>query len=131
MCWDPQMRFLILGAVATFLVSLIRSKHENSNNGGMEALTLIATLVVICLIDSVTSKKCEDDISALTSKLQYQKIKVFRDMQEEPQEINGKDHIVRDVYVIEPGMMIPADSILIQETDDQEKSNSPYIELAN
>ena len=45
--------------------------------------------------------------------------------------MNGKELIVGDVYVIEPGMMIPADSILIQETKDQVKSNSPYVNIAN
>lgn len=69
MCWDPQLRFLILGAVATFLVSRVNYKNNNSNNGGLEAMALIATLLIICTIDSITSKKCEDDITALTTKL--------------------------------------------------------------
>ena len=114
MCWDPQLRFLILGAIATYLVSKIKDKNNQSNNGGLEALALIGTLLVICVIDSITSKRCEDDITSLTSKLYNQKIKVFRDGSEEPVEVNSEDLIVGDVFILQPGMMIPADSILIQ-----------------
>lgn len=121
------MRFLILGAIATFLVSLIRSKDQSQNNGGAEALALIATLLVICSVDAFTSKKCEDDISALTAKLYNQKIKVFRDGKVEPEEIFGHDLLVGDVYIIYPGLMIPADSILIQEDDCIDKVSNPYI----
>ena len=62
----PELRFLIFGAIVTLMVSVIR---DDNNDGRWQALTLIGTLLVICFIDSVTSKKCEDDIQALTDKL--------------------------------------------------------------
>lgn len=31
------------------------------------------------------------------------------------------------MYLIEPGIMIPADSVLIQSTDNYEEATSPYI----
>ena len=127
MCWDPQMRFLIIGAIATFLVSRIEDKENSHNNGGLEALALIGTLFAICSIDSITSKKCEDDISKLTTKIYNQKVNVFRDGNEESFEIEGFNLIVGDVYTIRPGMMIPADSILIQVGESLEEVDNPYI----
>lgn len=109
----PELRFLILGSIVTLLVGATRT---DGGGNKLEALTLIATLFIICFIDSVTSKKCEDDIQKLTDKLQNQQIKVFRNGKKE--EINGQELVVGDVYVIEPGMMVPADSILIERVDN-------------
>jgi magnesium-transporting ATPase (P-type) len=109
-CWDPYLRFLLLGAFATLCVSGVSNKKSNS--GMYEALTLITTLFIISLIDAFTSKKCEDDISRLTEKLRAQKVLVVRDGK--ITKIKGEDLVVGDVFIIEPGMMIPADSIVIE-----------------
>lgn len=81
MCWDIQMRFLLIGSFTIFLISLHEKTFdkEEFTIGGSEALTMMSTLLIVCIIDSVTQKKCEDDIDQLTSKLKNEKIKVFRD----------------------------------------------------
>lgn len=68
MIFEPINRFLIIGAMAAFLLGLHKSKDESNEQGirKYEAVALIATLMLICFIDSITAKRCEDDISNLT-----------------------------------------------------------------
>lgn len=90
-----------------------------------EAIALIATLILICSIDAITSKRCEEDITKLTSKIQSQLIKTIRNGA--IQEVDTNELVVGDVFLIEPGMMVPADSILIQQTENPEEAKSPFI----
>lgn len=61
----------------------------------------------------------------MTSKIQSQLIKTFRNGA--IQEVDTNELVVGDVFLIEPGMMVPADSILIQQTENPEEAKSPFI----
>ena len=41
-------------------------------------------------------------------------------------EINGKELVVGDVYIIKPGMMIPADSVIVQCTEYEEAKKEDH-----
>ena len=60
-CWDIELRLLIFGAIATVFIGNTGNK-KGGDNSGSEAFTIIMTLILICLIDSITSKVAEEDI---------------------------------------------------------------------
>jgi len=112
-CWDIELRLLIFGAIATLFVGNTGSKKDGAGDkSGSEAFTIIMTLLLICLIDSITSKVAEEDIKSSRETLNIQMVEVQRN--NEIKSMKSNEIVVGDVFLIKPGTMIPADSILIE-----------------
>lgn len=106
---------LIIGAIVIGLLGAVRSKMDNLSEG----VTILITLIIVCALDAWTSKSCEDGIQQLLDKHTIQKVKVIRDGKIcEP--VEAQELVVGDVYLIEPGILVPADSILIECTEEGE-----------
>lgn len=107
--WQPVPSLLVLGAIVAVLFGAISSKHMNKIG---EGFTIIVTLLIVCALDAWTAKRCEDGIKEMIRANTVQDIKVIRGS--DSKDVKANQLVVGDVYFIEQGMMIPADSILIE-----------------
>lgn len=98
------------------MVSLIIGLLRYGAEGLTDGLSIIVALIIITVVNSANNYASERKLRDLVALTEEQTVGVYRNSSQ-PMTINAKHLVVGDVYLVEAGMKIPADSILLEGRD--------------
>ena len=107
---DPINRVLAVAAVVSLIIGVVK---DGVPGGLIEGTSIIIALTIIIVVGSVNNYRSERKLAELVSLAAKQEVRVYRGAATEPSTIDYEDLVVGDVYVVESGASIPADSILL------------------
>ena len=106
---DNMLKILMVGAIVSIVVGVAQ---RGPKTGWIEGGTILVTFLLVTIIDAFNAIQCEKKIQKLRMNINQFEIQVFRDSAFD-ETINSEDLVVGDIYKFKAGMMIPADSIII------------------
>lgn len=107
---DLLLRILVVAAIASLIIGVIT---EGWAEGWYEAVAILLAIVIVVTITTVNDYSQAQQFKALFKQSQDKLVKVLRDGR--LQEINIQELLVGDVYEIITGLIVPADTILIEK----------------
>ena len=109
-CKDDLLKILLPASVISAIIEYNDNGFESG--GWISGASIFLTFVVITIISSVSAFNCQQKILYLTKVSQKQEVSVFRNSNQSIS-IPVEELLVGDIYRIQSGMIVPADTILI------------------
>lgn len=106
---DSINRILLAAAIVSLIIGIVK---DGFPGGLIEGTSIIIALNIIILVNSVNNYRSERKLAELVNLAARQEVRVYRG-KAEPTTIDYEDLVVGDLYVVENGAKIPADSLLI------------------
>lgn len=106
---DRMLQLLLIAAVASFIIGVIT---EGLAHGWYESVAILVAVGIVVSITTVNDYSQAQQFKKLFKKSQNRIVKVVRDGK--LKEIDSQELLVGDVYEVNTGLIIPADSVLIE-----------------
>lgn len=106
---DPMLKILIVASLGSFVFQLSLGQMDE----GRVAISILLSFVIVTGITSYNILRCSANLQKMELNAQRQIVSVYRG-EKDTISIEATELQVGDIYRIEAGMMVPADSILIQ-----------------
>lgn len=107
---DSINRILLAAAIVSLIIGIVK---DGFPGGLIEGTSIIIALTIIIVVGSLNNYRSERKLAELVNLAAKQDVRVFRGERTEPVTIDYQDLVVGDLYQVEPGAKIPADSILL------------------
>ncbi len=104
-----MLQLLLIAAVASFIIGVIT---EGLAHGWYESVAILVAVGIVVSITTVNDYSQAQQFKKLFKKSQNRIVKVVRDGK--LKEIDSQELLVGDVYEVNTGLIIPADSVLIE-----------------
>ena len=106
---DTINQILVVAAIVSIIVGVIK----DGAGGLIEGMSIVIALIIIIVVNSANNYSSERKLHKLMAISEHQTVAVYRDGPI-PRTVDITQLVVGDVYRVETGMNVPADSILIQ-----------------
>lgn len=123
---DLTLQMLCVAAVASLIVGII---SEGWATGWYESVAILLAIVIVVTISTVNTYSQVLQFKELFKKSQNKIIKVVRGGK--LMEVDAQELVVGDVYEINTGLIVPADSILIENHGKTGLLLQPNSQLMN
>jgi Ca2+-transporting ATPase len=106
---DPINLVLLAAAAVSLIIGFIK---EGFPEGMIEGSSICFALIIIIVVNSGNNYLSERRLAEQLKMCEKQMVSVYRNS-EQTVSIDSAELVVGDIFVLEPGMNIPADSILL------------------
>ena len=104
---------MLVAAIIELIIGILK---DGFPEGLIEGVSIMSALAIIIVVNSANNNVSERRLAKLIELSEEQYVAVYRD-EEQAVTLNAKELVVGDVYLIEQGMRVPADSILLEGKD--------------
>ena len=113
--FDDKINVILL--IAGMVSMVVGIAQEGWPGGTIEGVSIIISLMIIITVNSGNNWLSEKRLADLVNLSEKQDVAVYRGSATESITIDAKELLVGDVFKIEPGMKVPADSIVLEGQD--------------
>jgi Ca2+ transporting ATPase len=109
---DPINQILVVAAIVSTVIGVIKDGAD----GLIEGFSIVVALIIITVVNSANNYASEVKLRDLMMISDVYEVAVYRNGPN-PQTIDTKKLVVGDVYLVEAGNAVPADSIFLEGKD--------------
>ena len=107
---DLTLKMLIVAAVASFIIGVAT---EGWSHGWYESVAIMVAIIIVVTITTVNDYSQAQQFKQLFRRSQNKIVKVMRE--NKLQEIDAQELVVGDIYEVNTGLIVPADSLLVEK----------------
>lgn len=119
---DVLLQILVVAAIASLIIGIIT---EGWAEGWYESVAILLAIAIVVTITTVNDYSQAQQFQALFKQSQDKVVKALRDGK--LIEINIQELLVGDIYEINTGAIVPADSILVEKHCSQSVNPSRFF----
>lgn len=110
-CFDDlTLQMLLIAAIVSLIIGIAT---EGWDDGWYEAVAILVAIAIVVTLTTINDYSQQEQFKRLFRKSQNRIVKVLRGGK--LQEIDAQELLVGDVYEVNTGLIVPADSLLIEK----------------